>query len=765
MKANYKPVKYNRYADSDYAIYSEIENIQDFLDGYLVYSKELVKLRQHKARRNSDAPKRKKYLYDSINVITVDTETSTVEDKDFAFSYKQMITINCKITIFTNTIQELGKLLNDINRWYAKHGLTDIDGFKAVIWCHNFSYDFQFLLDCCEIDFTLSRKKRDVIYATDANRCFMFKDSYALLGTSLARAAKDYKTEHKKLKGDLIYSLCRTPNTPLSEEEQAYCICDTVVLCEIISILLRTEGYGMRDGKFLGFEGFPNTKTGLVRNYIAKYIKDHKLEKVRANLFKKQFISAPNYRKLKKAYQGGYTHAFCLTKGKIMRNVKSFDKTSDYPYQLVVHKYPCNKFTKSSVRRFMDKLKSTKGKFENDAFLITFEMWDVEATSVITTISHSKVSKDIKNAKLDNGKVYKCDYVKITCTEQDFVTYMDTYKFKSINFVEVLHSEKDYLPEWIIASVFEFYGKKTTLKDVTGEEVMYAYFKQLLNSIYGCCVQDPCKEAFEYVDGIWESAILETDEDIEKKLNSRKQTVSYQWGVWVTAYARKELIDVMLKIDPEDLVYCDTDSCKFVEKKKYLKMFKQLNINIQEDNKRVSDELYERYGFTYDDFCPKNNKGEAKELGLWDDEGTYTLFKSTGAKRYITYQTKDKSGEFFHCTCCGIAKPNIRYQIIIQNGYKPTDITGETDLKIIKKIMESFKTGFKVEGKFDENGNSLSGKMVHTYFDNVPNNTFEVTDYLGNKETVYAKNFITLRPAEFSLTANEDFVDTLNYVV
>ena len=767
---------YNKIANANYVFYDKISDIQKFLDKYMVLSSYLKKLRDHKTRRNKAKYNRNKRIYDSTNILTSDTENTSlyVKKKDgtklpFAFSYAQMININGKITIITRDIKEHGSLLDDIDQWYERKGLKSIKGFTSVIWFHNLSYDFQFLLNNTQISETLSRKKHDVIYAQDENRCFLYKDSYSLLGVSLDSATKDYNVEHKKLVGQLNYSLKRLPITRVTEEEIAYFINDVQGLAEIIKILMNTDGYGCSKGKFIGYsKKFPNTKTSLVRNYISDVIVDNGLEKYRKKLIDSLFTSAEMYKLLKVSYQGGYTHAFGYLKGQIVKNVTSYDKTSDYPYQIVTKKYPMSKFEKVNLKRFYNDWKSS---FENSAYIIKATLEDVQANSFVTIIPFKKFEKSMINGLEDNGKMYKCDKVTITCTELDFMKICELYDIEKIKFHEVYRADKDYLPYWIIKAVFEFYKKKTTLKDVPGMEVMYQYYKQLLNSIYGCMVQDPCKASFSFSNGEWSSVVATEKEDVEKKVNDNKKSNVYQWGVWVTAYARYELVNVAQMIKDTDLVYCDTDSLKFKISEEYTLLFDKLNKEMTDDNKRVASELHKLYpDISYDDFIPKNKKGKIKELGLWDHEGDYLYFKTTGAKRYVYIQVNKDGKNVLHVTCCGIAKDKMSYQLILQSGLefeKSTDPENKGYIiktKDIKKVFDKFDQGFHVEAKNDENGNSITGKSVHTYFDTTNENYItaaKITDYQGNKQTIKCENYITLFPAEFSFNANRDEIDFL----
>lgn len=119
----------------------------------------------------------------------------------------------------------------------------------------------------------------------------------------------------------------------------------------------------------------------------------------------------------------------------------------------------------------------------------------------------------------------------------------------------------------------ELYKKKTELKNVAGKEVEYLVSKENINSCYGMCVTDICRDESIYNENDEWLTELKSEEDIEKALrkynNSKRRFLCYQWGIWVTAYARRNLFSGIKEFG-YDYIYSDTDSLKVMNKDNHI---------------------------------------------------------------------------------------------------------------------------------------------------------------------------------------------------
>ena len=158
-----------------------------------------------------------------------------------------------------------------------------------------------------------------------------------------------------------------------------------------------------------------------------------------------------------------------------------------------------------------------------------------------------------------------------------------------------------------------------------------------MNAVYGMSCQDPIHAEILYNAGDYTRRNLyDYPDEADKAL--AHANFPYQWGVYVTAYARKALQDA-IDIAGDRMVYCDTDSVKVLG-----------NIDLTALNEK-RQRLADRMGAV-----AKDRKGIPHYMGVFDREGkgdgpTYDKFITQGAKRYA-YITDGKMG----VTVSGVSK-------------------------------------------------------------------------------------------------------------
>ena len=655
-----------------------------------------------------------------------DIETSSVmleNEQKFAFMYEWTFGIKDKNFIcYGRTWEEFKDLCRQLQEYF----LLDSEHI-LVVYVHNLSYEFQFMrkyfnwLDVFAVD---ERKPVKALCSYGIE----FRDSYILSGYSLEKLAENLVSHNiKKLVGDLDYNLTRTHITELTENELAYCNNDVEIVLAYINEQI--EQYG-------SITKIPMTNTGRVRNFVKDKCyfteKNHrKSSKGKYQRYKELMneltLTTGEYTMLKCCFMGGFTHASMLYSGKLLHDVASIDFTSSYPYVMLSEKFPMSK---------PEKVNPTKEQFlkwVNDdnvglMFVVRFKGLQSKL-SFETYLSESKCDV-LENPIINNGRVFKADTVQTTITDIDFKILYKCYTWDIIEIANVHKFYMQYLPKPILLAIVELYEKKTTLKDVSGKEVEYLVNKGMLNSVYGMCVTDIVRDNISYKDD-WQLekyTIEMMNEQIEKYNSSSNRFLYYPWGVWVTAYARKNLWNGILEIGI-DYVYSDTDSVKFLNYEKHKEYINRYNLDVERKLKKMCKFRQ----IEFERLKPKTIKGVEKMIGVWDFEGIYTHFKTLGAKRYLVRSKKD---EKLHLTVAGLSK---------QNGV-------EYMLRICNNDYEKVFANFNDDLYIPENE---TGKHTHTYIDSPI--TSMITDYQNNVVEVTALSGVHLSPCEFTLSISQQY--------
>ena len=203
---------------------------------------------------------------------------------------------------------------------------------RLVVYVHNLSYEFQFIRKHFEWLKVFSIEVRKPVYAI-TNIGIEFRCSYLLSGYSLERLGNNLVTyKIKKLVGNLDYSLIRHSKTRLTEDEIMYCINDVLVVMAYIQERIETDG---------NITNIPLTKTGYVRKYCKQSClgRGKKKNKLYKKMMQTLTLESDEYLQLKRAFQGGFTHANAFYSGKTLYDVASYDFTSSYPTVMLCEKF------------------------------------------------------------------------------------------------------------------------------------------------------------------------------------------------------------------------------------------------------------------------------------------------------------------------------------------------------------------------------------------------------------------------------------------
>ena len=569
---------------------------------------------------------------------TFDIETTTYqmsiidnEPQYNAFMYQWQFCIDDKV-IMGRTWEEFLFLLDKL-RLYL--GLSHNKYF--VIYVHNLSFEFQFFRNFVNLSNVFALERRKVVKCL-VNDAFEFRCSWKLSNMGLQKFVSSTPGAlYWKKYGDLDYSKTRTPSTPLTNEEIAYCYNDVRGLREAILHLLKSEKDTLAS--------IPLTSTGYVRREFRSAINANPTNHY---LFRDLRLNPFQYALLKTATRGGNCHcnptlSGALDNRNVFSDVGSYDMSSAYPAVMVQCKFPMSPFLKrENDLSIIDKL-IEDGRY---ALLIDCVFYNIKINTLDTVpyIPKAKCTK-LWEPRIDNGRVLSADFCGAVLTDIDWKIIKNQYKYTHVDILNAYSSKYDYLPIELRSKVIEQYSNKCKLK--WGDPYLYMKYKNKINADFGMMLTDICRREITYNSETKENPFTlepwNIDASMAKYYNSRNSFLAYQWGVWVTAHCRNRLQKAIDRLGI-DAFYCDTDSLKYLG---------EHDSDFEELNKEILKEADECQLLTSCDVTAPDGKSHHFQLGIWEKEKTYETFKSLGAKKYaFTY----KGDENLHITVAGLSK-------------------------------------------------------------------------------------------------------------
>lgn len=677
--------------------------------------------------------KRKMKIEYCDDIITFDTEFSSIERLD-GYSIKrkgQVRQIKAAgllylwqacifgVVVMGRTMSEWRELWNFLAKSYKL-------GEKRRILCfvHNLECDFMYLQGWAEKWDVFAPNERAVLTAFSDG--IEYRCSYKLTNMSLDKFTQSEGVPTRKQDGGRYdYHKLRTPDTPLEGFELYYGYCDVRGLYEAILSLMEKNGDDVTT--------LPLTSTGYVRRDCREAMKKNPRN---WQDFQRFELDAEQYKMLREAFRGGNTHANRFWAGKILNNLMSFDKTSDYPSAMIYEKYPSGPMTEDPAYT-MEDLKKIEAR--GYGYVCKCEFNNLSTADYIPYIASSKCKYQdigaVLNGKLtiDNGRVlFASGTTTITLTDVDVKIIREHYEFTGFRVLKCYRYQMDYLPDELRGVIIDYYAKKTTLKGVEGSEYFYAKSKNKLNGTYGMTVQASAPFPIIYNKGQWTT---DTPSDIDgfyeevlgKFYRNRNNFLTYQWGVYVAAYARAYLQEAIDICGPY-VVYCDTDSVKFLYNEDIANKLLAINDRIRKQA--------ETCGF---DAIQIDRKGREQVLGVWDREEDYEKFVTLGAKKYA----------FNHVYKAGTKKKIKKVlQTVTENNtiefdgikYCFTTTTEKTAESEITRTEDEIEFGITVSGlskkaakvfgsiEYFEPGTVIedSGRTVAIYDDNIDPHYLEI---------------------------------------
>lgn len=463
----------------------------------------------------------------------------------------------------------------------------------------NLSYEWQFIRKRFNFDYIFAKEKRKILQAKFEN--LMFIDILPLNNSNLKQLAKTY-TKTQKLDGEKFdYKKIRNKETKLTDYEIAYCLNDTIICVEFMQYLFNNiiNKYGY----------IPLTSTHIIRKECIRRLKNEmtkeEIKKYLVSNHFKQFTESDYNIYSDYLFRGGYVHSTYIYTNKILNNVQAYDKKSSYIQSMLFKYVPRGTFKDYSRLLKIYGLETFLNRY---CCIIKVKFENIVAKGFTSLESKHKIY-DSKNITVDNGRILKADSLTVYLTELDFELYKLYYKWDKMQVLELKCASRGMLPEFIRNNVLHYFDLKNNLDSESNE---YKLAKAKLNSHYGMCVTK--KNSLDYV--------YSNGEVLEETIENAKenQYFNFSWGIWITAHSRHDLMVLSNKLTK--IYYNDTDSIYTEQNENNQKIIDEYNTKTIEQQK----ELCKKYGY---------NVKDVEKLGIYENDGFYTKFKTLGAKRYI----------------------------------------------------------------------------------------------------------------------------------
>lgn len=712
------------------------------------------------------------------HIAGLDIETSTAPDRSAAWMYLWTMAID-DLVVYGRTADEL--------RQYLRRVAETVDlriDYRMICYIHNAKYDLYFLKDTINIstrarDPFISRSRYQILQCVIGD-FFEIRDSAVysemplwMMGQAVGLPKLD--EDHDQI---------RTPDTPLTDHDLAYCGRDAHILTV----------YYRRQAAIYGSCGkVPLTATGTVRNVISKNFgivckQDSGLKRM---IWTWQLKTEGALRKdtpqnraiierdkitldlLRRAFFGGYCYVADYWRGTLIKpcgdhgGAIAADMDSCYSYQMISKQYPMGRWRPLPVPK--DKaeemqMRTGQGNYRGMALLIRCRIYGLQARIADLGIypswlRHPLAENGLKT-RSDSSRIISAEMVEIVLTDIDYRQMHRWYKADGVVILDVIGARYGYLPSYIIDTIVMLYADKKAAKAeikqkraagtaTMADEIAYTRIKTRSSRLYGVFVQDPLRQMWAWDDinhrtvpaGVSESSTHQYD------------PVLYQWGVWVAAHARDDLLDMCARIGTDtgrkwdhSLIATDTDCVRWVDTDP-----RKMEI-IEEANQRARRAVRAAMSPSYrDQFCERHHIQIPADildgLGEWDVE-RYRAYKHIGIKQYGYI---DESGEF-RAVLAGLPRSDVR------------QMPDGTRKQCGMSYFDEFATA---DDKLAALTDDLSipaerTKILRTRHIDVPISApreITVTDCTGAERTVTVRSCIVLDPVDYRIKPGDELTD------
>lgn len=459
-------------------------------------------------------------------------------------------------------------------------------GYDITCYAHNLAFEFDFLIKNIGNGYEILANSSHSIISGRIKGVpnIIFKCSYQLTGVSLKRLGELICFPKLESEYRTIY-----PTDNVTEEEKEYCKRDIDIVARYICEVFLPK-YG-------SLKNIPLTKTGVVRQKLREFNKQ--------NGVSEWDINPPEecYPAMLKSFRGGITITNPMFTNRFLKNVHCYDITSSYPYVMLKNVFPVK------IRKTL--INNVEAMNIYPFWIARIRIFNIKSKYQWQWLSYSTCIDYSPNTLLFNGKIVESEYIDLYLCNVDFENIKNTYTYDFIEIEEFYECSRVSRIAPPVRKTLEHYAthkyecKKEYKKNPCLEtEREYALSKGDFNSIYGMMVQKLTNNKFEIdINSEW----TEIGEPYHFKKN-RHLCKNFLYGIYITAYARYNLLTAIVTNCPHTFVYADTDSIKFI------------GSNDFEDTNTPLTEY--------------SNVEALAPLGTFDYEGDYEMFITLGAKKY-----------------------------------------------------------------------------------------------------------------------------------
>lgn len=473
----------------------------------------------------------------AYSILYIDNDVRNVD------IYKYEPVISDKITLYRHSKDYLQKL-----KKYIEWG--EFYQCIPIVCAYNLMFDLQTLMYQLSKEYTIvaNAQSSTNVYTLDLMRgedtVLRFWDTFHLQMAGLAKMGEIAGL--KKLKGDWDYSLIRTPETPLTEQEIGYAKRDVQVIPAYLRYLLHANDWLTQD--MFGYKVI--TQTSLVRQMAKKTIaplkigkvngKDLTLEYAFMKTCKQQLPQTFEQYALRKAcFRGGFTFTSAKYASKIVHNVASLDVTSMHHTFINGRFTPMNfsvaniEILAVAVQRTLNTtiehvLNNYHKPFEHGLHIfIEFKGVKLKKNSVfekygIATLAQAKFKKHVKagsefatdprgaaqenvvrefggydiyeNATFAFGKLYSADTISVHLTELELWVFGQVYDYTTYS---VIYGENTICwklpPDYVTLQSNILYEMKDKAKKISKTYMQGECYSEHISSIIPVGIADKLK--------------------------------------------------------------------------------------------------------------------------------------------------------------------------------------------------------------------------------------------------------------------------------